>query len=831
MTDCNEHQHAIHHKLTDTVELHDLTVLHRMAEEKACGVESMQVEALSPEQASQLRYELRVHQIALEMQNEELQRMREALKASRARCIALYDQAPVGYLTIDAQGKILEANLSAAELLGVGRGGPTDKSLAEFIAATDREIYDRHFSALGESGQSQICELRLLHADGTCFWARLQCTVGRQEDGTRVYRCTLNDITARKQSEQALRESEAMYRSIFENAVDGFFQSTPEGRFISVNPAFTEMLGYTSPAELVSAISDIARQYYADPEDRRRYQQILEQSGNVHDFEFKAVRKDGSQIWVSNSTRACYDPDGRLVRYEGTIKDITARKLAQAERERLLSAIEQAGEMFLITDAQGIIRYVNPAFEHITGYTRAETVGRNPCLLKSGQQDEAFYQSLWQTISSGRTWQGRLVNRCKDGTMITEEATISPVLDAQGRIVSYVAVKRDITEHLRLADQFQQAQKMESVGRLAGGVAHDFNNMLGVILGYTELALDKVDPADSLHDDLTQIAKAARRSNDITRQLLAFARKQTISPKVIDMNSTVESTLKMLRHLIGEDINLIWKPGPGLWPIKIDPSQLDQILANLCVNARDALSDVGVIVIETRTVSLDQAYCSDHRGFIPGNYVKLAVSDNGCGMDKATLANIFDPFFTTKAVGQGTGLGLATVYGIVKQNEGFINAYSEPGHGTTFKIYLPRHEGATTEALNDQAVPIPKGNGEMILLVEDDVSILRLSERILQDQGYTVLSATSPAEALTQVRQQGGRLDLLITDVVMPEMNGRELSNQVHAFCPDSKVLFMSGYTADIIAHRGVLDEGVQFIQKPFSSRSLAAAVQQVLNT
>ena len=365
MTDCNEHQHAIHLKLADTAEPYSMAVLHRLAEERASRAESMQIEALSPEQASRLHYELRVHQIALEMQNEELQRLRKALEDSRARCAT-------------------------------------------------------------------------------------------------------NDITVHKQSEQALRESEAMYRSILENAVDGFFQSTPEGRFIIVNPAFAEMLGYTSPTELVSAISDIARQYYADPQDRRRYQQILEQSGNVHDFEFRAVRKDGSQIWVSNSTRACYDPGGKLVRYEGIIKDITARKLAQAERERLLSAIEQAGEMFLITDAQGIIRYVNPAFERITGYSRAETMGHNPSLLKSGQQDQIFYQNLWQTISSGRTWQGRMVNRCKDGALITEEATISPVLDAQGRIVNYVAVKRDITEHLRLADQFQQAQKMESVGRLAG---------------------------------------------------------------------------------------------------------------------------------------------------------------------------------------------------------------------------------------------------------------------------------------------------------------------------------------------------------------------------
>jgi two-component system, cell cycle sensor histidine kinase and response regulator CckA len=310
-----------------------------------------------------------------------------------------------------------------------------------------------------------------------------------------------------------------------------------------------------------------------------------------------------------------------------------------------------------------------------------------------------------------------MVNKSKDGRFFTEEATISPVRDPSGRIVSYVAVKRDLTESLQLAAQFQQAQKMESVGRLAGGVAHDYSNMLSVIIGYAELALEKVDPCDPLHADLQEIYKAAMRSTAITRQLLAFARKQAISPKVLDVNETVEGMLRMLRRLIGEDIDLAWRPEEGLCRVKMDPAQIDQILANLCVNARDAIGGVGKITIETHRVTFDAAYCNDHAGFVPGDFVLLAVSDDGCGMEKKTLVNIFEPFFTTKDVNQGTGLGLATVFGIVKQNNGFINVYSEPGSGTTFRIYLSRHAGKVENISVNTMSEFPASRGEAVLLV------------------------------------------------------------------------------------------------------------------
>jgi nitrogen-specific signal transduction histidine kinase/CheY-like chemotaxis protein len=395
---------------------------------------------------------------------------------------------------------------------------------------------------------------------------------------------------------------------------------------------------------------------------------------------------------------------------------------------------------------------------------------------------------------------------------------------------------RDITEQKRveeetakLTSQLEQAQKMESVGRLAGGVAHDFNNMLGVILGHCELALEKVHASESLHSDLVNIQAAAQRSADLTRQLLAFARKQTVAPKVLSLNDTVASMLKMVKRLIGEDVELEWRPGKNLWPVRIDPTQIDQILANLCVNARDAIANVGKIAIATGTkvVGIDSAACPT--GAAPGDYVWLSVTDDGCGMDRATLSHIFEPFFTTKEVGKGTGLGLATVYGIVKQNEGFIDLRSELGQGTVFTIYLPRHVGKDAHALADVVVPTMQPGQETILLVEDEAPLLTVTQRMLQKRGYQVLTASTPGQAIQVAREHAGNIDLLITDVVMPEMNGRDLAKNFLSLYPQAKRLFMSGYTADVIAHQGVLEEGVCFIQKPFSAKELAGMVRKVL--
>ena len=504
-------------------------------------------------------------------------------------------------------------------------------------------------------------------------------------------------------------------------------------------------------------------------------------------------------------------------------------KQSEAERERLSTAIEQSVETIVITDRQGNIRYVNPAFERITGYTKTEIWGQNPRFLKSGEHSMSFYKELWDTISDGRVWKGKFVNRHKDGSLFSEEATISPVFDAAGKIVNYVAVMRDITKEEKLEQQFRQAQKMESVGRLAGGVAHDFNNMLAVILGYSELALAKLNPADSLYKELQEINKAGRRSADLTTQLLAFSRKQTIAPQALDLNDAVSNMLKMLRRLIGEDINLVWIPGANLGTIHIDPAQVDQLLANLCVNARDAIDGVGKVIIETDNVVFDKDYCLTHSYAKQGAYIMLTVSDNGCGMDEKIKEQIFEPFFTTKAPGEGTGLGLATVYGIVKQNEGLINVYSEPGQGTSFKLYFPLYKGADNVEKVQKEKELPVGHGELVMVVEDEEAILELAQSLLESIGYSVLAAGSPQEALRLANKKNIKIEILMTDVVMPGMNGKELANQLLVLYPEMKVLFMSGYTSNVIAHRGVLEEGVNFITKPFTLPDLAHKINETL--
>ena len=515
---------------------------------------------------------------------------------------------------------------------------------------------------------------------------------------------------------------------------------------------------------------------------------------------------------------------------QGLQTEVERRKQAEAYAEKAKKKwqeiFEATGTMAMILDKDYTITAANRTTLKQTGLPLEKIVGQKCYHICHGTDEIADNCPVAKMLSS-------------DSPQTTEEeitalgrhylVSCTPVFDDDGQLEKIIYIGTDITRREQLERELIQAQKMESVGQLAGGVAHDYNNMLSVIIGYAELALKKVDPADSLHDDLLEIYKAAVRSADITRQLLAFARKQTIAPVILDLNIAVEGMLNMLQRLIGEDIDLSWLPGTDLWPVKMDPSQIDQILANICLNARDAIEGVGHITIETRKANFDNAYCADHLGFVPGDYVLLAVSDNGCGIPHGTLEKIFEPFYTTKEVGRGTGLGLATVYGIVKQNNGFINVYSEPGKGTTFKIYLTRHAEPAVDFAPKNQDPPPMGQGELILVVEDEASILKLARRHLEALGYRVLTAETPGEALILVDEPEHKIDLLVTDIIMPEMNGKKLSERLGELCPGLKTLYMSGYTANAIAHHGILDGNVTFMQKPFSRKSIAVRVREAL--
>ena len=529
-----------------------------------------------------------------------------------------------------------------------------------------------------------------------------------------------------------------------------------------------------------------------------------------------------------------FDAQGSAQGVLSLCRDITEHRAAIENYEMLFREMTEGCALHeIIWDSEGNpVDYrflaINPAFTHLTGLS-ADIVGNT--VRDVMPNTESHWIEAYGRVA--RT--GVPESFCAYSQVLDKHFEVTAFRPA---INQFVCMFSDVTERERAAEEREQLQgritqmqRLESVGRLAGGVAHDFNNMLEVILGNAELALDAIEPSHAIAAELLEIQKAAIRSADLTRQLLAFARKQTIAPQVLDMNEAVQGMLTILRRLIGKDIDLTWIPATDLWRVRIDPAQIDQILANLCINARDAIDGGGKVAVETHNVTFDAAYCEAHPGSGPGDYVLLAVSDNGCGMDRETREKIFEPFFTTKPHGEGTGLGLATVYGIVKQNDGFIDVYSEPGSGTTFKIHMPRFHG---EASNAEApvrsVNLPAGHGETVLLLEDETAILELGNHMLESLGYKVLSADTPTKALDIATAHSCAIDLLITDVVMPEMNGRELSARLHAICPAVKTLFMSGYTADVIAHQGVLEPGVHFLQKPFSRHELAIKIRQVLD-
>ncbi len=707
----------------------------------------------------------------------------------------------------------------------------------------DRQIAETVINESISNHKQLFNEYRIILPTGDVRWIVALGNTVYDEQGRAIRMSGIClDETDRKHKEDDLKESEGKYLTLIDKMNEGVIIAQG-GVFVLANRRLSEMLSV--PA------GDLKGRAFIDfvwPEDRemvmRNYRMRIAGEAIDDGYDFRIIGAQGKLTWVFLSAT--------LIMWDGKpatlnlVTDITERKRAEeelAKRESLLNKVFDVLPIGLwFTDKNGTLLRGNPAGVKIWGAEPTVPMEEYGVFkarrLPSGEEIAPDDWALAHTINEGVTVQDELLEiDAFDGQKRVILNYTAPVLDDKGDLLGAIVVNNDITDRKqaeedreKLHAQLSQAQKMESVGRLAGGVAHDFNNMLGVIIGHTEMALEQVDPAQPLYEDLQEIHKAANRSADLTRQLLAFARKQTISPRVLDLNDTVEGMLKMLQRLIGEDIELSWMPQAALWPVKMDPSQIDQILANLCVNARDAISDLGKVNIKTTTTTFDEDYCAEHVPFVPGDYVMLSVSDDGCGMDKETQTRLFEPFFTTKAMGKGTGLGLATVYGIVKQNNGFINVESELGQGTTFKIYLPRHVGKAEQIQQKGSAKNDAIGHETILLAEDEPTILNMTKMMLEKLGYLVLAAATPGEAIHLANQHSGEIHLLITDVVMPEMNGRDLARKLLSLYPDIRRMFMSGYTADVIAHQGVLDEGVRFIQKPFSMKDLAAKVREALD-
>ena len=733
-------------------------------------------------------------------------------------------------LAYDMDRKLIYANPAVEKLTGYSVASLHREHFICWVHPEDRDRMLGHWEGLFHGQAFAEEEYRLIAKDGQVRWAAASWGPILDDAGRQVgVQGSERNISDRKKTEDALRQSEERFRTLFENAGDAIL-IVQDGRFIDCNAQALEVFGCRTRDQILGHyVYEFAARFQPDGRDSREFQAEKSAAALASQticFECTHAKLDGTPFSAEVTLSAV--GLGNAVLLQGRVHDITERKRAEETQRRLVTAVEQAVETIVITDPAGAILYANPAFEKTTGYTCAEALGQNPRILKSDKHDAGFYRDMWTMLAAGQVWSGRFVNRRKDGTLYEEEATISPVRDTTGRIINYVAVKRDITREVALEEQFRQAQKMESIGRLAGGVAHDFNNLLTVINGYCQMLLDRQDADHPDRDSLGEILKAGERAAGLTRQLLAFSRKQVLQPRVLDLNRLVEEMRPMLARLLAESVEVRVALRAESGTVHADPHQLEQVVMNLVVNARDAMPQGGKLLIETASVERDASYAQSHPEARAGRYVKLAVIDHGVGMDEETRRHIFEPFFTTKGAGRGTGLGLSTVQGIVAQSGGHINVYSEPGQGTTFEIYLPALAQAAAEGEKPAAAPALGGN-ETVLVVEDQAEVRDYAVAALKEYGYRVIEAESGAEALRLCERDLGRIHLVLTDVVMPNMSGPELANRLEKLRPGTKVLFMSGYTDDVILQQGVLDESAEFVQKPFSPRELAVKVREVL--
>jgi two-component system cell cycle sensor histidine kinase/response regulator CckA len=904
---------------------------------------------------------------------------------------ALTENNPLAIVVLDANRRIQMCNPAFQKMFGYHQAEIVGAELDSLIAPPELVDEAQWLSRRSGGGEVVRATTKRRRSNGSLVEVQI-LGVPLLANGRRIGSFGMyEDITERRRAEEAQHRAEERFRSLFENAVEGIFQTTPDGRLLSANPAFARMCGYFSPAEMLEKVRDVGKELFIENQRREEFRRLMEEQGVVEAFEYQVRRKDGATIWVSEHARAVRDSDGRIVSFEGTLEDVTERKRAELERQVTFEIIHAVNVTDKLDDLLGLIHlalnkvlyaencfvalfepstgmfhfpffidefdkapppqqvgrsctaYVyrtgramlipQKAFDQLAEQGDVELVGtpspswlgvplRTPAatigvLVVQHYTDESAYTErdlefltsvggqiafaierkraeervresearlrvlieqlpavLWtvdkelrftSVLGAGLARFGlkpdqlvgsSLLNyfETADQTFlpiaahrraVAGEATTfhvewkgvslachaEPLRDAAGAPQGAICMSLDITDRKQLEEQLRQAQKMEAVGRLAGGIAHDFNNLLMVIQGYADLLAERVSVGDPLRRNAEQIQMAAQRATSLTRQLLAFSRKQMLAPKVLNIQTVVSDMEKILRRLIGEDVALETSSAADLWLIKADRSQVEQVILNLAVNARDALPQGGRLTIETANVELDSSYAHPPAVLAPGQYVMLAVTDNGCGMDAETQAHIFEPFFTTKEKGKGTGLGLATVYGIVKQSGGYVWVYSEPGRGTSFKIYLPRIEEQQTAAGRDRkpdARSLPRGS-ETVLLVEDEKGVRELAREYLEMCGYTVIEAENGHTALELAAMHSGPIHLLMTDVVMPGISGRELAQRALQIRADIKVLYMSGYTDQAVVCHGILETDAVLLQKPFTLGTLAAKLREIL--
>jgi PAS domain S-box-containing protein len=788
----------------------------------------------------------------------------EAVRQSEERYRALVETAPDVVYIISDKGIFVSLNPVFEAITGWARAEWLGKPFAPLLHPEDVSLAVEMFQKVLRGDKPPPYELRILSKSGKYLVGEFTSTPYIKDGKVAGKLGIVRDITERKRAEEALRQGEVRLEKInrcllelgpnFDSNINrltalcgellgatcalynrlqgdllcslGRWQ-TPPG--FKSEDAPTGHICYDvirNNREDAVVITNLPRTSYAESDPNVRAQGLQTYMGCAVKCEGKAV---GSLCVVYSTDYRPTDDDRRILGIiASAIGNEDTRKQAEAELNRLMTAIEQTPESVVITDTQGRILYVNPVFERVTGYSRAEAIGQNPRLLKSNRQESAFYRELWAKINAGEVWRGRFINKKKDGTLFTEDAVIAPVRDEKGAVTNYIAIKRDISRELELEVQYRQTQKIDSIGRLAGGVAHDFNNILAVICGHTDLALAQLSPDAPLRSNLECIQESAERAANLIRQLLTFARRQVIEPRRINLNELIVNLNKMLHRLIGEDIKLVTQAAPDLGQIKADPGQIEQVLLNLVVNARDAMPDGGTLTIRTDNVTLDEDYARRHL-VTPGDYVMVSVSDTGVGMTDEVKQHIFEPFFTTKEQGKGTGLGLATCFGIIQQSNGHIHSESQVDKGTQFKIYLPRVQGVE-DSISNREVPVslPQGT-ETILLAEDEPSLRQLMARVLRTQGYTVLEAADGHEALTLAQANGAKIQLLLTDVIMPGLSGKTLAEWLGQVNPAVRVLFISGHINNNAVRDSMSKPGTFFLQKPFNPLDLTKKVREAI--
>lgn len=756
-------------------------------------------------------------------------RVEAALRESEKKFRLMYEEAPIAYQSLDNRGHLLDVNKTWLELMGYTREEVIGRGFPDFMTPRSQKRFKETFADFWRDGEIYGVEHEMVRKDKSVIQVSIDGRISGGDNGDfRQTHCVFQDITQRKTAEEALRASEQRYRATFDNAAVGIYLVETQGRFLEVNETLARFLGNSEKELLGLTVFDVSH-----PEDveetRKRFSAIADGEYRGYRVEKRYVRKDGTTIWGDTSVSAIGGANEQNRMIVGVIADISPRKKSEEALLRLATAVEQAAEAIEITDSKANIVYVNPAFERTTGYTRDEIIGKNPRILKSGHHDDQFYADMWNTISSGKTWFGHFINKKKNGTLFEEDVSISPVRDTSGDIVNYVAVKRDVTKEVSLQRQLLQAQKMEAIGTLAGGIAHDFNNLLQVTMGYSELLLSEKSEQDDEYGDLQKIFHAARSGADLVRSLLAFSRKVEPHPVPMNLNNQVKHVEKLLRRTIPRMIEIRLELAEDLDRISADPAQVEQVIMNLAVNGRDAMGEEGTLTIRTENVTLDEEYCRHHVEVQPGDYVQLSISDTGEGMDKETLLHIFEPFYTTKGIGRGTGLGLAMVYGTVKQHGGHVSCYSEPGLGTTFTVYLPTLGGELHE--RDRPVEdLPPLGTETVLLVDDEDSVRQLGKRILERAGYTVLTACNGREAIDIYSDNREKIRVIILDLIMPIMGGKDCLKELLDLDPSAKIIIASGYGADASA-RDCADFGARaFVAKPFRFKEILKQVRRILD-